>query len=187
MNQYQALCAAGLSFGVMGVAFAETSDAQSLAAHVHGSATLQIAVDSDTLTISFSSPLGNLLGFERKARNQAEVRQVQNMINQFYQNNAFVPSKAAHCKLQTIHLESLVIKKKPQAASTDQRTHEEEAGHADIDAALLYQCKKIKNLRDLQVNLFKAFPNLHQLNVEIVSERGQSAIKLTPNNSQANW
>jgi hypothetical protein len=172
-------------------AHAETIN-QQLAPHLHGTATLQVAVDQQNLTLLFSGPLDNLLGFEHKARNQAEVAQVQNMIKQFYKTNLFLPSKAAQCKLQTVNLESVVIKKKvikkkPPPESTTQHGHEEDAGHADLDAELFYQCNHIKNLRDLQVNLFKAFPNLHQLNLEIVSERGQSAAKLTPNNNQAFW
>ncbi|MDP3330630.1 MAG: DUF2796 domain-containing protein [Methylococcaceae bacterium] len=166
---------------------AETPGTHALGAHVHGVATLQVTVDAKVLSLSFSSPLDNLLGFEHKARNQAEVKQVQNMINQFYKSNLFAPSKAAQCKLQTINLESLVIKKKPQAASAKPHDHEEEAGHADLDAEMVYLCNDIKNLRDLQVNLFKAFPNLHQLNVEIVSSRGQAATKLTPANIQVVW
>ena len=161
--------------------------AKELEAHVHGLATLQVAVDKQTLSLFFSSPLDNVLGFEHKARNQAEVAQVQNMIKQFYKTNLFLPSNAAQCKLQTVNLESVVIKKKPEPASTTQHGHKEDAGHADLDAELVYQCNNVKSLRDLQVNLFKSFPNLYQLNVEIVSERGQSAAKLTPNNNQAFW
>ncbi len=155
--------------------------------HLHGTATLQVAVDQQSLTLLFSSPLDNLLGFEHKARNQAEVAQVQNMIKQLYKTNLFLPSKAAQCKLQTVNLESVVIKKKSQPASTMQYGREEDAGHADLDAELGYQCNNVKILRDLEVNLFKAFPNLHQLNVEIVDARGQSATKLTPKNNQAFW
>lgn len=176
-----------ISLMLPGVVIAESPISHSLGRHTHGLATLQVAVDAKVLSLSFSSPLDNLLGYERKARNQAEVILVQNMIKQFYKPNLFVPSKVAQCKLKTIKLDSLVIKKKPQAESTKQHRHEEEAGHADLDAVLVYQCNNVKNLRDLQVNLFNIFPNLHQLNVEIVSQHGQSATKLTPNNNQAFW
>jgi hypothetical protein len=165
------------------VAYAESSHHQ-LERHLHGTATLQVAVDKQSLTLFFSSPLDNLLGFERKPRTQAEVKQVQHMINQFYKNNVFLPSKAAQCKLQNIKLESLVIKKKPQSVH---KHDEAESGHAELDAEIVYQCNQVKNLRDLQVNLFKAFPNLHQLNVEIVSERGQLAATLTASKNQAFW
>ncbi len=152
--------------------------------HLHGTATLQVAVDKQNLTLFFSSPLDNLIGFEHKPRTQSEVKQVQEMINQFYKNTVFVPSKAAQCKRQSIKLTSLVIKNKAQSA----HKHDEmESGHADLDAEMVYQCDDVKNLRDLHVNLFKAFPNLHEMRVEIVSERGQSAAKLSATNNQAFW
>jgi hypothetical protein len=168
--------------------FAEEHDAHEPGAHVHGVATLQMAVDAKTLTLNFSSPLDNLIGFEHKSHNQAEVQQVQNMINQFYKTSLFVPTIAAQCKLQSIHLESLVIKKNPtESANVNKPQHEEPAGHADLDAELVYQCNEAKSLRDLQVNMFNTFPNLHQLNVEVVSSQGQTAAKLTPASNQVTW
>jgi len=181
------LLVTSISLTLPRVAIGESPSAHSLGTHLHGTATLQVAVDNQRLTLLFSSPLDNVLGFERKARNQAEVAQVQNMINQFYKPKLFVPSKAAQCKLQTVNLDSVVIKKKSPPASAERHAHQEDAGHADLDAEIVYQCNQVKNLRDLQVNLFKVFPNLHELRVEIVSERGQTAAKLTPKNNRAFW
>jgi hypothetical protein len=158
-----------------------------LGTHAHGNATLQVAVDANTLTIHFSSPLDNLLGFEHKPRNQAEVEQVQNMIKQFNQPTLFLPSKEAQCQLQRVDLDALVIKKKNPAATTTQHAHEHAAGHADLDAELIYQCSQVKHLRDLQINVFKAFPRLHRLTAEIVSNRGQTAATITPNKPQLTW
>jgi hypothetical protein len=159
-----------------------TSPATALEAHVHGIASLQVAVDANTLNVSFSSPLDNLLGFERKARNQAEVAQVQKMINQFYKTNLFVPTKAAQCKLKSVHLESIVIK------STGNTPHEHaEEGHADLDGEFIFTCNKVENLRDLQVNLFQPFPNMREISAEIVSIHGQTAAKLNPNNTRLAW
>ena len=156
-------------------------------AHVHGVASLQVAVEDKTLTMNFSSPLDNLIGFEHKAHNQAEVAKVQSMINQFYKKpSLFIPTKTAECQIKTINLDSLVIKKKPEDA-IKKPEHEEEAGHADLDGEFIFTCNRPENMRDLQVNLFKVFPNLHQLNVEVVSTRGQTAAKLTPENNQISW
>jgi hypothetical protein len=153
-----------------------------LEAHVHGLASLQVVVDANTLSINFSSPLDNILGFERKARNQAEVAQVQKMISQFYKANLFVPTNAAQCALKSIHLESIVIK----SNSAARHEHAEE-GHADLDGEFTFKCNKAENLRDLQVNLFQPFPNMHEISAEIVSARGQTAAKLNPNNTQLAW
>jgi Protein of unknown function (DUF2796) len=156
-------------------------------AHVHGVASLQVAAEDKTLTMNFSSPLDNLIGFEHKAHNQAEVDKVQSMINQFYKKPAFfVPTKTAECQIKTIHLDSLVIKKTP-ADAAKKPEHEEEPSHADLDGEFIFTCNHPENMRDLQVNLFKIFPNLHQLNVEVVSAKGQTAAKLTPENNQISW
>lgn len=168
---------------------AASASAHALSAHVHGVATLQVAVDGKTLFINFSSPLDNLLGFEHKARNEAERKQVQKMINQFYKTNLLMPTASAQCKLSHVDLHSPVIKKKTGASTHqhEEHEHEEHTDHADLDAEFQYNCHYVKGLRDLKVNLFKAFPNLHELNVEIVSGRGQSATQLTPDNNQAVW
>jgi hypothetical protein len=109
------------------------------------------------------------------------------MINQFYKKpSLFIPTKTAECQLNTINLDSLVIKKKPLDAAKKPE-HEVEAGHADLDGEFIFACNHPESIRDLQVNLFKAFPNLHQLNVEVVSTRGQTAAKLTPENNQVSW
>lgn len=156
-------------------------------AHVHGVASLQVAVEDKTLTMNFSSPLDNLIGFEHKAHNQAEVDKVQSMINQFYKKTSlFIPTKTAECQIKTINLESLVIKKNPEDVAKKPE-HEEEAGHADLDGEFIFTCNRPENIRDLQVNLFKTFPNLHQLNVEVVNAKGQTAAKLTPENNQISW
>jgi hypothetical protein len=165
-------------------AFPETSSDHALGPHVHGVATLQVAIDTNMMTLNFSSPLDNLIGFEHRPRNQAEVAQVQSMINAFYKTNLFIPTPSAQCQLKTVDLESLVIKKKLNAPKP---SHEEPAGHADLDAELVYHCKHAKDVRDLQVNLFKTFPNLHQISAEIVSEHGQAAVQLSPTNTQAIW
>jgi len=171
--------------------------AQPLEAHVHGKALLQVAVDQQTLTLYFSSPLDNLLGFEHKPRTKAQIDQVNKMIKQFYQDQLFSPSKAAQCTLKHVDLDSLVIKKKYAEHHEDahkHETHEHEThqhasgkDHADLDAEVIYHCKQAKRLTDLKVNVFKAFPNLHALDVEIVSNRGQSAQQLTPKNNRVIW
>ncbi|MFV1921701.1 MAG: ZrgA family zinc uptake protein [Methylotenera sp.] len=182
MKKLFALLAFFISF-----TFLSQTLATPLEAHVHGTATLQVAVDHSTLTIHFSSPLDNLLGFEHKPRNQEELKQVQHMIKQFYKPNLFLPTKDAQCKLQSVNLDSIVIKKKKQAAITSQHSHHDESGHADLDAELVYQCNRVKHLHDLQVNVFTVFPNLHKLSVEIVSDRGQTAAKITPSKTQVTW
>ena len=84
--------------------------AHELGAHVHGVATLQIAVDDKTMTLDFSSPLDNLLGFEhvpRDAKQRAAVKNMADSLNKAEQ--LFIPTAEAQCTLQSVKLDSLVL------------------------------------------------------------------------------
>lgn len=159
-------------------------------AHVHGLATLQIAVDEHTLTLDFSSPLDNLLGFEHMPRNEQEKAAVQSMINALNKANLlFVPTAAAQCVLKTVNLDSPVIAKKSQPSSPEAKSHdhEEAAGHADLDGEFVFNCGQSGKLHDMQVNLFQQFPHMHQVKVEIISAHGQTATTLTPEKHSFSW
>jgi len=166
-------------------------------AHVHGLATLQIAVDDHVLTIDFSSPLDNLLGFEHMPANEKEKAAVQSMeIDLNKANLVFIPTAEAQCVLKSVNLESPVISKKSKASTSGTASHEpgaasqvhdEEAGHADLDGEFIFNCADTKKLRDLQVKLFQRYPHLHQIKAETISSRGQSATTLTADKHSVSW
>jgi hypothetical protein len=157
--------------------------AHELGAHVHGVATLQIAVDDKTMTLDFSSPLDNLLGFEhvpRDAKQRASVRNMADSLNKADQ--IFIPTAEAKCTLQSVKLDSLVLNKKGNT-----QYQEEAGGHADLDGEFVFACKQAGKLHDLEVKLFDAFPNLHQLKVEVATLKKQSSDTLTPEQRRASW
>ena len=157
--------------------------AHELGAHVHGVATLQIAVDNKTMTLDFSSPLDNLLGFEhvpRDAKQRAAVKNMADILNKAAQ--LFVPTAEAQCTLQSVKLDSLVLDKKGNT-----QHQEEVGGHADLDGEFVFACKQAGKLHDLDVKLFDAFPNLHQLKVEVATLKKQSSATLTPEQRRASW
>jgi hypothetical protein len=157
--------------------------AHELGAHVHGVATLQIAVDEKTMTLDFSSPLDNLLGFEhvpRDAKQRAAVKNMADSLNKADQ--IFIPTAEAECTLQSVKLDSLVLDKKGNT-----QHQEETGGHADLDGEFVFACKQAGKLHDLDVKLFDAFPNLHQLKVEVATLKKQSSAALTPEQRRASW
>ena len=167
--------------------------AHELGAHVHGVATLQIAVDEKTLSLDFSGPLDNLIGFEhvpRNAKQKAAVKKMADSLNKAEQ--FFIPTADAQCTLQSVKLESPVLEpESPPKNKSDRKEkfpqHEEERGHADIDGEFVFACKQTGKLHDLEVKLFDAFPNLHQLKVEVATLKKQSSAKLTPEQRRVNW
>ena len=150
-------------------------------AHVHGVATLQAALDGKSLSISFSSPLDNLIGFEHPARNAKEKAAVQSMIKTLQgADKLFLTSPGAQCHLKEVKLESAVIEsnKKPDPA---------EAGHADVDADISFVCDQPAKLNSLEAALFSYYPNLHSLKVEVVTEKKPAAATLSPETRKISW
>jgi len=165
------------------------SIAHELGAHVHGVATLQVAVDEKTMTLDFSSPLDSLIGFEHvphNAKQKAAVKKMADDLNKAEQ--FFIPTADAQCTLQSVKLDSLVLEPKAsQDKKEKSQQHEEERGHADLDGEFVFACKQTGKLHDLEVKLFDAYPNLHQIKVEVATLKKQSSANLTPEQRRASW
>jgi hypothetical protein len=157
--------------------------AHELGAHVHGVATLQVAVDKNAITLDFSSPLHNLLGFEHEAhdaRQKAAVKKMADTLNKADQ--VFIPTAKAQCSLKSVKLDSPALGKKGNS-----QPQEEAGGHADLDGEFVFACKYIDRLHDIDVNLFEAFPGLHQIKVEIATLKKQTSSRLTPDQRRIEW
>ncbi len=75
-------------------------------AHVHGIATLNLAMEADELEIEFVSPAGNIVGFEHEAVTAAERRAIRDAIEQLRKGNElFDLPLAASCSLHVAEVE----------------------------------------------------------------------------------
>ena len=75
-------------------------------AHVHGIATLNLAMEGDKLEIEFVSPAGNIVGFEHEAVTAAERRAIRDAIEQLMKGNElFDLPPAAGCSLHVAEVE----------------------------------------------------------------------------------
>lgn len=157
-------------------------------AHVHGVATLQLALDDSLLHLNLSSPLDSLLGFEHQPRTEKQKAAVRYMVDQLHQaERLFQPTVAAHCTLKTYSLESPVLET-GKHKEHDHEGHDHEGhDHADLNAEFVFYCAKPNELRDLEVNLFTYFPGLLRLKTEAVTPRGQSVAILTPSKRRIAW
>jgi len=148
-------------------------------AHVHGTASLQVAIDGQTLTLNLETPLENLLGFEhapRTDKQKAAVRAMSERLNQ--PAELFSPSPAARCTSVSVALDSAVLKPGQPVAGD---------GHADLDGEYVFRCENPAALRELEVGLFQHFPKLRRLDVQVAGPRGQSAASLSPQQRHLAW
>lgn len=164
--------------------------AHGLGPHVHGTASLQVAAENDSLTLDMDTPLDNLLGFEHAPRNDKQKAAARKMAKSLRDAaTQFVPTPAARCTLTSVHLESSVLD--PKLLGEDSKPQhpakQEEAGHADLDAGFVFRCASPKDLHDMEVKLFDSFPNMHHIDVQIVGPHGQAGAKLDTKNRLLTW
>ena len=103
-------------------------------AHVHGLAKLDIAVEAKKITVSFETPLDNLVGFERAPRTDSERKRADEAVARLRDGDAmFRFDPAAGCKLAGVELSSAALKLgKAEAAPKD--------GHAELEGEWQFDC-----------------------------------------------
>jgi len=156
--------------------------------HVHGQARLDVAVEGDTLTLIMKTPADSLVGFEHEPRSAQERDAAAQARKQLEQPEAlFLPSRAAACEPVKTALESPLFG--AQAAPHAHAAHPDEDAHAhiDVDGTFVFRCAHPEALRDLEVDLFGAFPRLQRLDVQLASPEGQKALRLTPEARRLSW
>ena len=134
-------------------------------AHVHGVATLDIAVEARKITVQLESPLDNLLGYERAPRTDIERKQANAMVARLETANAmFRIDPAAQCVPGKVLLVSAALKLgQPNPSAAD---------HADIDGTFEFTCADATKAAFIDVGLFE-FKRLQRLNVQVAAPQGQ--------------
>ena len=73
------------------------------------------------------------------------------------------------------------------AAHAEHNDHAAGAEHADLDASFVFECANPKALTGMDVDLFSAWPALHELRVQLVSPTGQHAAELNHKAHSLTW
>ena len=98
-------------------------------AHVHGIATLNLAMEGDELQIEFVSPAGNIVGFEHEAVTEAERRAIRDAIEQLRKGHElFDLPPAASCSLHVAEVEHDDHGHDAEQDDHDEHGHAEEEG-----------------------------------------------------------
>lgn len=155
---------------------------KSAAAHVHGEADLGVAVEGPAIVIELSTPLENLIGFERAPRNDVEKNTVEQALARLRAaDHLFRVDPAGNCKLGPVTLEAPVLGLGPAtpAASTGE--------HAEMNASFAFNCTTAEQAKFIELDLFKAFPRMRQISAEIVTAEGQHKRTLKRPTSRLSW
>ncbi|UUY08867.1 DUF2796 domain-containing protein [Pseudomonas sp. J452] len=165
----------------------------SLDKHEHGVASLNVALDGNTLEIQLESPAMNIVGFEHAASSAADQAKVAAVRQQLQQPQAlFALPIEAKCTLKQHELQGALF-----AASADEHEHEhehdehgaheqsEEQGHSDISAHYQFDCATPAALQTLELgSFFGSFPGTEKLDVQLIGPSGQQGVQLSPSNTR---
>ncbi|MCL2076096.1 MAG: DUF2796 domain-containing protein [Betaproteobacteria bacterium] len=163
-------------------------------AHTHGAARLNLSVEGDTVEIGFETPLANLISFERAPGNDKESEEARNMAA-VLRNPAtiFIFPRNAQCSLKTMLLKADVLARELDSTpyehehGHEQENHDNADGHADLDAEFVFTCQNPAALNQVEVRLFQAFSALKRIDANLVTPRGQKAMRLTPRSNRLQW
>lgn len=163
--RYWPLTICFLCGGTLGTGLA-AAEPRSAARHEHGSTTLGIAVEGQSLVIEIDGPAANFVGFERKPATDQEKQELARVLNVLRDGAAlFLTPPGAACRLQSAAVS-------PPGYGDD--------GHADLEAFWEFRCGSPAALTWIEAKVFTAFPGTEQLRTSVVTATGQKAVVLTP-------
>ena len=178
-----------------------------LDAHEHGSANLDIVIDTDTIQMSFHSPAVNIVGFEYATDDKQQlllIKQAKDSlsnVNDMFSlvGNVSCQTVKASANWLTEHEEEHDDHEGHEEEHNDHEGHEEEhddhegheekhdetpsSEHAEFIAEYELTCKQLNNLTAIEVNLFEFFPAIADLDVQMIYAGGQVKQELNANNT----
>jgi hypothetical protein len=154
----------------------------SLAAHQHGAAQLNVALDGNTLELALESPTMNIVGFEHAAISASDQAAAAKAQQQLQDPLALfnIPA-AADCSVESSELSSPLFTPSTTAAVT-------EVEHSDVDADYALSCSHPEQLQALELSeLFKRFPAMQKIQVQLIGPKGQQGGELSPSNPRLSF
>ncbi|WMJ69330.1 DUF2796 domain-containing protein [Stenotrophomonas sp. 24(2023)] len=144
-----------------------------IAPHVHGQATVDVAVDAGTVELALQAPGIGVLDFERPPASPAEqaaLARAQSVLNS---GTWIALPAAARCTLAEARATATGFDAAAQAGSATGHVH------AGFSASLRYRCAAPAALHALEVRLPLLFPGLHEVIVNHATASGQGRSVVT--------
>lgn len=180
--------------------------AQSMDAHTHGHASLDIALEGNSLALRFVSPAADIYGFEHAAMNARQSEIVETAVALMEQPAWLVGELANQCALQESDVQAGVElmasedhshehdhahahahaenhddghEHEHEHSAENEDEHEHET-HAEVVAEYQLLCSDAPG--EIRVTAFTHFESLQEIEVQWVSEMAQGGADLTAQN-----
>lgn len=153
------------------------------AAHIHGIATLLIALEDSHLHMELHSPAMNLLGFEGSSANTKQRTEIENAKAILSNGERLFQFDSAKCQLLSHRID---FGHASEAAAQDHNDHDahhpaelphDSENHSDLTVHYRFHCEHPDQLGSLGTILFTEFPSIESLQLQwIVNDRQGAAI-----------
>ncbi|MCR5857991.1 DUF2796 domain-containing protein [Mesorhizobium sp. J428] len=176
------LFAAGI-FAVVSAAHAE-EDRREVGPHVHGRATLAIAIEANNVQMEFVAPGMDIVGFEHEAETARQKRAVETALADLREPlNLFVLPESTGCTLTSAEVTVVAQDQEHHDAAAEAddsaETEELEDHHSEFRATYALACTDAAQLTSIYFPFFDRFAEARALAVTIIDADGQSSSDVT--------
>lgn len=147
-------------------------------AHVHGAATLDLAAEGDSLSFHLTTPLDNLVGFERAPRTAAERTRLAEAVTRLrHTTNLFTFDPAAGCVADPVTIDSPFLAADGSVAvaasgAAAGHSHPPADDHAELQASYRFRCAEVARAKHVDLGFF-VFTGLRAITVQGATPSGQ--------------
>lgn len=176
------LFAAGI-FIVVSAAYAE-EDRRELGPHVHGRATLAIAVEANNVRMEFAAPGMDIVGFEHEAETARQKRAVETALADLREPlKLFIFPESTGCTVTSAEVKVIAEDQEHHDAAAEAddtaETEELEDQHTEFRATYALACADAAQLTSIYFPFFDRFAEAHALAVTIIDADGQTSSDVT--------
>jgi len=177
-------------------------------AHEHGAAQLNVVQEKHELMMELKLSAMDVVGFEHAPSNavqKAAIEKAESLLADA--NKVFMPSRAAECKVESAKAEREALGHEEHDKHEDEHKHgheheekhhkahghdeheehehekQGEETHSEFHVRYGFHCEHPDKLKQVEVKLFSVFSTLEKMQVQVVTEKGQTASQLTAKQS----
>lgn len=174
-------------------------------AHVHGFGNMNVVLDGANLMIELKSPAANITGFEHAPDTEEQRHKVHESLELLESGDTlFLISPKAGCTLHEAHASTdMVIEQQGEDHGHHDEAHEhshdhgdsekvhddhqDKSGHSDFEAMYHFECTSPDKLKAVDVQVFSSFPGFEEIAVQLLTQKKQTAVKLTPKSTEISF
>ena len=150
--------------------------------HTHGEAELTIIIENEMVHIALVAPAESLVGFEHRAKTDSDLLILTKVKKTLSSSENTISLQGGTCLIKQTDIEigNLIppAYKSHQENEVLSTTDKHADKHAEITAQYLFNCKEIKQLTSVSIELFQYFNAIKHINVRWVTTTAQNSTTL---------